>query len=79
MIRRAAPLLVALVVAGPTAAAEGGAIRGGEHDGFTRIVLEIEPTTEWSLETAAGRAAIRFPGRSLAFDTGGAARAEVQR
>ena len=55
----------------PLSAAEGGAIRGGEHDGFTRIVLEIEPATEWSLETGADRATIRFPGRRLAFDTGG--------
>ena len=49
--------------------AEGGAIRGGEHAGFSRIVLTIEPTTEWSLETAPGRATIFFPGKRLAFGT----------
>ncbi|MFO1144709.1 MAG: hypothetical protein U1E59_20495 [Amaricoccus sp.] len=59
----------ALLAAAPALAAEGGAIRGGEHDGFTRIVLEIEPATEWSLESSADRATIRFPGRNLAFDT----------
>ena len=69
MIRRAAPLAAALLAAAPAVGAEGGAIRGGEHAGFTRIVLEIESTTEWSLETASDRATIRFPGRSLAFDT----------
>ena len=52
-------------------AAEGGAIRAGEHDGFTRIVLTVDPTTEWSLETAEGHAALRFPGRPLAFATAG--------
>ncbi len=55
----------------PAWAAEGGAIRGGEHMGFSRIVMTIEPTTEWSLETGAGTVTIRFPGRRLAFDAGG--------
>lgn len=54
----------------PALAAEGGLIRGGEHDGFTRIVLEIEPTTEWSLETGPDIATLRFPGRALDFGTG---------
>ena len=55
----------------PALAAEGGPIRGGEHGDFSRIVMPIEPTTEWSLETVAGRATIRFPGKRLAFDTAG--------
>ena len=38
---------------------------------FSRVVLTIEPTTEWSLETVAGRATIRFPGKALAFDPDG--------
>lgn len=63
--------LAALVAALPALAAEGGAIRGGEHDGFTRIVLEVEPTTEWSLETGDGRATLHFPGRGIAFSTAG--------
>lgn len=62
-------LLLATAAATAALAAEGGPIRGGEHDGFTRIVLEIEPTTEWSLETGEGAATLRFPGRALAFDT----------
>ena len=60
-----------LVAAGPLGAAEGGVIRGGEHDGFTRIVLTIEPSTEWSLETAEGLATLHFPGKALAFDPAG--------
>ena len=59
------------LAAGAAAAAEGGAIRGGEHDGFTRIVLTVDPTTEWSLETADGRATLRFPGKELPFSTQG--------
>lgn len=72
MIRRGAALLAAataLAAASTGQAAEGGPIRGGEHDGFTRIVLEIEPTTEWSLEAGEKAATLRFPGRALAFDT----------
>ena len=53
-------------------AAEGGPIRGGEHDGFTRLVMQVDPKTEWSLETGGGRAVIRFPGKPLDFATGGA-------
>jgi hypothetical protein len=67
MIRRA---LLGLLLGGAAAPAlaEGGPIRGGEHIGFSRVVMTIEPTTEWSLETADGVATIRFPGRRLAFD-----------
>ena len=64
-------LLALAAGAAPAAAAEGGAIRGGEHDGFTRIVLTVDPTTEWSLETADGRATLRFPGKELPFSTRG--------
>jgi hypothetical protein len=71
-VRPAALGLAALLgSAAPLAAAEGGPIRGGEHDGFTRVVLTIEPTTEWSLETSAERAVLRFPGRRLDFGTDG--------
>jgi hypothetical protein len=69
VIRTAALGVAALGLAAPVLAAEGGPIRGGEHDGFTRIVLTVEPTTEWSLETADGRATLRFPGRQLVFAT----------
>lgn len=67
-----AAALPALAAALPALAAEGGPIRGGEHDGFTRIVLEVEPATEWSLESRDGRAVVTFPGRSIDFTTDGA-------
>ncbi len=69
MIRALGALLLA-TAAFPGLAAEGGAIRGGEHDGFTRIVLDVDPTTEWSLETGPGTATLRFPGRPVSFGTG---------
>jgi len=64
-------LALALALAAPAAAQEGGAIRGGEHAGFTRLVMQVDPMTEWSLETGADRATIRFPGKPLRFSTGG--------
>jgi hypothetical protein len=69
MIRAA---LVAAALLGPPAlAAEGGPILGGEHVGFSRLVLEIEPGSDWSLETAPGRAALVLPGRAVEFATDG--------
>ena len=53
MIRRTLAALAACAAL-PASAQEGGAIRTGEHDGFTRVVLMIDPGTEWSLETAPG-------------------------
>ncbi len=67
----AAVLAGAVLLAAPAVAQEGGAIRTGEHAGFTRVVMTIEPTTEWSLETAPGRATILFPGRRLEFGVEG--------
>lgn len=59
-----------LALSAASASAEGGPIRGGDHVGFTRIVLVVDPKTEWSIETAEGaRTLLRFPGRHLAFDT----------
>lgn len=74
--RAAAGLLAGVALAGiapaaGAAGAEGGPIRTGEHPGFTRVVLLVEPTTEWSLETGPGLATVFFPGRRIAFDASG--------
>ena len=69
MIRKICVSLVALSCAAPALAAEGGPIRGGEHEGFSRVVLLVEPRTEWSLETIDGRATLFFPGKTLDFST----------
>jgi hypothetical protein len=63
--------LLALASAAPVLGAEGGAILGGEHPDFSRIVMAVEPTTEWSLEPAAGRAIVTFPGKQIDFSTAG--------
>lgn len=60
-----------LLASGPALAQEGGAIRGGEHDDFSRIVLRVDPRTEWSLETGEGRVTLLFPGKALRFDADG--------
>lgn len=71
MIPAALALVAALAAAGSARAQEGGAIRTGEHEGFTRVVLVIDPRTEWSLEGGPGRAVLFFPGRAIAFGTAG--------
>jgi hypothetical protein len=71
MIPAALALVAALAAAGSATAQEGGTIRTGEHGGFTRVVLVIDPRTEWSLESAPGRAVLFFPGREIAFGTAG--------
>ncbi len=71
-MRRLTPGLgaaLAALVAGAAAAQEGGPIRSGEHADFSRIVMTIEPTTEWSLETGGRSATIFFPGKALDFTT----------
>lgn len=65
---RAAVSLAALIAASPALGAEGGPILSGEHPGFSRIVMTVEPTTEWSLELGQDRATVTFPGKSLDFD-----------
>ncbi|MEM8569625.1 MAG: hypothetical protein AAGG56_01840 [Pseudomonadota bacterium] len=68
---RGAVCVIALLHVAPLYAAEGGLIRSGEQAGFSRIVMAIEPTTEWSLETSADRAQVSFPGKALDFKTTG--------
>lgn len=68
---RAGLVAMALLGAGQASAAEGGPIRTGEHQGFSRAVFRIEPVTEWSLETGPEEAVIFFPGKALSFGTAG--------
>ncbi len=73
MIRAILAVLAALAAlpAAAQVAQNGGPIRTGEHNGFTRVVMAIDPATEWSLETAPGAATIFFPGRRIDFGTAG--------
>ena len=72
MIRPFGPLAaVAFLAAAPALGAEGGRILSGEHGDFSRLVLRIDPGTEWSLETTEGHATLRIPGKALDFGTRG--------
>jgi hypothetical protein len=70
-MRRGATALaaVAAIAAAGDAAAAGGPIRTGEHGGFSRVVMTIDPGVEWSLELGQGEATVLFPGRRLDFTT----------
>jgi hypothetical protein len=61
--------LVLAMMAFSVAADDGGVIRGGEHLGFSRVVLTVSPTTEWVLETSGNRIVVQFRDREIAFDT----------
>lgn len=72
MIRPFGPLAaIAVLAAAPALGAEGGRILSGEHGDFSRLVLRIDPETQWSLETESGRAILRIPGKALEFGTRG--------
>jgi hypothetical protein len=68
-MRTALTAIALLAGTGTAAAQEGGPIRTGEHASFSRIVMTIEPTTEWSLDLGAREATVLFPGREIAFGT----------
>jgi len=44
-------------------------VRSGEHEDFTRIVLDIAPGTEWSLTSDTNGAGIRLVDHTDGFDT----------
>ncbi len=75
-MKRAIPMVLAVLSAASSAfaqaeAPEGGQVRTGEHDGFSRIVLQVDPKTEWSLESTPDQATVTFPGKPIKFDTTG--------
>lgn len=62
----AAAFLPAFALPAATAAQT---IRGGEHTGFTRVVLPVAAGVSFSLRVEGREAALIFPGRKLGFDT----------
>ena len=61
---------VALVLsASPLAAQQVVSVKSGEHEGFSRLVLRIDPTVEWDIIEERGKATLRFPNQSLSFST----------
>ncbi|MBW4706986.1 hypothetical protein KX928_04205 [Roseobacter sp. YSTF-M11] len=49
--------------------AEPIVVRSGDHDGFTRLVMQLPPDVEWRAESDVGRQSIIFSGHSDGFDT----------
>lgn len=47
---------------------EGGSVRAGEHEGFTRLVIDIQPSTEWSIMRNVQGYEIKIPEAGV-FDT----------
>jgi len=63
-------LAVALILsASPLAAQQVVPVQSGEHNGFSRLVLRIDPSVDWQVDTRRGMAAIRFPDQVLDFST----------
>ncbi len=61
---------VALVLsASPLAAQQVVSVTSGEHEGFSRLVLRIDPEVDWELIEARGMVTVQFPLQSLTFAT----------
>ncbi len=61
---------VALVLsASPLAAQQVVSVKSGEHEGFSRLVLRIDPEVEWDIIEERGKATVRFPSQFLSFST----------
>ena len=61
--------LALILSASPLAAQQVVSVRSGEHDGFSRLVLQIDPDVSWEIIEARGRASVRFPEQALSFST----------
>jgi len=63
-------LIVGLLLAAlPLAAQQAVSVRSGAHEGFSRLVLSVDPETPWQLEESPGQAVLSFPGQNLSFLT----------
>ncbi len=68
MIRSISAAIVFSIVSAWQAAAEPVVIRTGEHQAFTRIVLQLPEFTEWNLENETGRSRLLLENFSAGFD-----------
>lgn len=68
-------LLTTCVFWAASAQAETVALRSGEHEGFTRIVIDAEPDVDWALGRGEGGYVLRLADAGLSFDTSGVYRA----
>lgn len=67
MIKR---LALGLVLSAQSLAAQQVvSVQSGEHDGFTRLVLQTDPAADWQVDESRGQAVVSFPGQALNFST----------
>lgn len=68
MIRK---FLVGLVFVTPVWAAETVAVTSGEHEGFTRLVLRVKPSNDWSLKQGNRSAELIIAASDFTFNDSG--------
>ena len=68
MIRILAALAAALIIVSP-AVAQTVTVRSGEHDGFTRLVLQLPDKVEWSLKQDGQLVTLKVNAPDILFDT----------
>lgn len=61
-------LVFASCLFGTAAAAETVTVRSGEHDGFTRLVLQLPAEAAWSLERSPSGYLLRTEGADITYD-----------
>ncbi len=67
-MNRLAAIVLLLAFSAPAFAAPI-AVTSGEHKGYTRLVLQVDPTLEWGLLQQSGSASLSINGENLSFDT----------
>lgn len=61
--------LALILSASPLAAQQVVSVTSGDHSGFSRLVLQIDPDVDWEIIETHGLATVQFPLRSLTFST----------
>ena len=57
------------LLAQPLVAQTVVSVRSGQHEGFTRLVLDVGQNVDWQMETQSGEARLFFPGQRFSFVT----------
>ncbi|WP_170762729.1 hypothetical protein [Ruegeria lacuscaerulensis] len=67
---RVAVLISSLIAAATGAAAREVTVRSGEHDGYTRLVVQVPPDTGWVLKQSKNGAQLNVALDNVTFQTG---------
>ncbi|WP_170545873.1 hypothetical protein [Ruegeria arenilitoris] len=67
---RFALIVSALIAAATSATARDVTVRSGEHDGYTRLVVQVPPNTGWVLKQTKNGARLNVALEDVAFQTG---------